>query len=262
MNPDVATGIFGKLPAHGDFIHRNLSTKVINVWDGWLQTFVGSTQERLADAWLDVYLTSPIWRFCLSEGVVDEHRWAGIVLPSVDRVGRYFPFSVMRKLSADAIPTDFINAQQNWFQAIEYAALRALDGQIQTERLIEELNQLQPESNSSYRRQRGAHLDAGVVVDMDLQGSSGLTTMPYFLDAFVSATFNSYSVWSTAGSDRVEPCLFVTPGMPPASGGAAMMDGLWEHWEWSVPVRPLPMSRQPEVQDEPGMAPPTWRPSY
>lgn len=239
MKPELATGIFGKLPAHGDFIHRNLSTKVINVWDGWLQTFVGSTQERLADAWLDVYLTSPIWRFCLAEGVVDEHAWAGILLPSVDRVGRYFPFSVMRPLAQGTSISAFISSQEAWFASLETAALRALDGQIQVERLMEELNAQAPAA-SNYAPQGSAHLDAGVVVDTDFEEPSALSAMPYLLDAFVSSTFNSYSIWSTAGSERVEPCLFVCPGMPPVSGGAAMLDGLWEHWEWSVPVRPLP----------------------
>ena len=56
---------------------------------------------------------------------------------------------------------------------------------------------------------------------------------------WVGATFTSFSYWSTTGSDRVEPCLFVTPGMPPAAASAALLDGLWEHWEWSVPVRPI-----------------------
>lgn len=238
MKNELATGIFGKLPAHGDFIHRNLSSRVVNVWDTWLQTLVGSTQERLADAWLDIYLTSPIWRFCLAEGVVDENAWAGILLPSVDRVGRYFPFSVMRPLAKGTVVTAFIANQDSWYESLENAALRALDGQIQVERLMEELNAQQP-TPAAYAPQRAAHLDAGVVVDTDFEQPATSTAMPYLLDAFVGGTFNSYSIWSTLGSERVEPCLFVCPGMPPVSGGAAMLDGLWEHWEWSVPVRPL-----------------------
>lgn len=233
------TGVFGKLPAHGDFIHRNLSSKVINVWDGWLQTFVGSTQERLADAWLEIYLTSPIWRFCLSEGVVDDHKWAGIVLPSVDRVGRYFPFSVMSKVSANTVPSEFIVSQQAWFECLELVALKALDGQLQVDRLVDEINAVAPIA-SDYQLQAHTRLDAGVVVDSGADDSSSRSVLPYLLNAFVESTFSSYSLWSTSGSERVEPCTFITPGMPPVAGAAAMLDGLWEHWDWAVPVRPLP----------------------
>jgi type VI secretion system protein ImpM len=66
-----SVGLFGKLPAHGDFIYRNLPSNFINAWDAWLQGFVGSSQEQIGESWLDVYLTSPIWRFVLSDGVID-----------------------------------------------------------------------------------------------------------------------------------------------------------------------------------------------
>lgn len=238
MKPQ-ATGIFGKLPAHGDFLHRNLPSKVVNEWDSWLQTFVGSTQERLGDAWLDVYLTSPIWRYCLSPGVVDDHYWGGIVLPSVDRVGRYFPFSIMRRLPETTVPCDFMTIQTEWFAQLEQAALRALDGQTQVEALVQEVNAVNLTGTPLYVRQARPNLDAGVVVDMDFDKPVPQATLSHFLDAFVASTFSSYSVWSTSGSDRVDPCVFITHGMPPVAGAAAMLDGLWEDWEWSVPVRPL-----------------------
>lgn len=231
------TGIFGKLPAHGDFLHRNLPSRVINVWDEWLQAFVANTQERLGESWLEIYLTSPIWRYCLSQGVVDDNQWAGIVLPSVDRVGRYFPFSIMRKISNGLAPSEFVETGVQWYEEIENLALQALDGQLQIDALLDALNQLSPPGGSQYIRQPAGPAEAGVVVDFDYEQGQILNTMPHLLDLFIKTTFNCYSVWQTAGSDRVMPCVFVIPGMPPVSGGAAMLDGLWEHWEWSVPVR-------------------------
>lgn len=236
MNVQQATGIFGKLPAHGDFIHRNLSSRVINSWDAWLQAFIGSTQERLGEHWLDVYLTSPIWRFCLSSGVLDDNVWAGILLPSVDRVGRYFPLTVIRKLSVATVPTAFIGEQHAWYEALESAALAALDGQVQVEQLIELTNQAQPAVTHGYRKQRARPVTAGVVIDTDFEQPEPGATLAFFLDAFVAAAFASYSVWATSGSDRVHPCTFITAAMPPTAGGAAMLDGQWEAWEWSVPV--------------------------
>jgi type VI secretion system protein ImpM len=234
-----ATGLFGKLPAHGDFIHRNLPTKLINEWDAWLQTFIGSTQERLGDSWLEIYLTSPIWRFCLSPGTLDGNAWAGIWLPSVDRVGRYFPFSVLRRLPERTSLASFLSQQGEWFTAVEALALKALDGQLPVDRLLEELAQIKPSAREAYRYQSPPRPDAGLVVDLDFDDPVLTPALPHLLDAFVSSTFNSYSLWSTAGSERVEPCVFVTPAMPPVAGAAAMLDGLWEDWDWSVPVQPL-----------------------
>ena len=93
MNAKNSVGFFGKLPSHGDFVYRELPNNFISVWDEWLQNFIGSTKEQIGEAWLDTYFTSPIWRFAFSAGVIDQNAWAGIMLPSVDRVGRYFPFT-------------------------------------------------------------------------------------------------------------------------------------------------------------------------
>jgi type VI secretion system protein ImpM len=237
-NQTQSTGLFGKLPAHGDFLHRNLPSKAINEWDKWLQTFIGSTQERLGESWLEIYLTSPIWRFCLSSGTLDNSAWAGIMLPSVDRVGRYFPFSILRKLPESMSLADFALSQRSWYDKIESLALRALDGQLIVDRLLEELNLISLGPTDGYQRQASAKLAAGLVVDLDLDEPDNSAALPHLLDAFVSNTFTSFSYWHTSGSDRVEPCIFVTQGLPPPAGGAALFDGLWENWEWSVPVLP------------------------
>ncbi len=253
MNIHSTIGIFGKLPAHGDFIHRNLPSKVINEWDEWLQTFIGSSQERMGESWLDMYLTSPIWRFCLSAGVFDDNQWAGIVLPSVDRVGRYFPFSVLAKLPENTSPCEFMANQQAWFEAVETLALSALDGQLQVDPMVESLNEIEA-VKGKYQRLGPANINAGLVIDMDFDEPSVAGTMAHHLDAFVAATFKSYGIWSTTGSEQVEPCSFIANGMPPVAGASAMLDGLWEHWEWSIPVRPLDLRPMPTTAEQ--QAPP------
>lgn len=57
-------GLFGKIPAHGDFVERNLQRSFSLQWDDWLQRGMASSREQLGSHWLDAYLTSPIWRFC------------------------------------------------------------------------------------------------------------------------------------------------------------------------------------------------------
>src|SRR4029453_391924 len=91
---DAAPGYHGKLPAKGDFVTRRLPRGFLDPWDGWLQDAIGGSRARRGEGWLDAYLTSPIWRFALSARLCGEAAVAGVAMPSVDRVGRYFPLTI------------------------------------------------------------------------------------------------------------------------------------------------------------------------
>lgn len=229
------TGLFGKLPAHGDFIYRDLPSTFINVWDQWLQGYVGSSQEQLGEAWLEIYMTSPIWRFAFTEGVIDNNVWAGIFLPSVDRVGRYFPFSIATRLPAQTNATEFICTRPNWYQTMEEAALRALDGQLKIDDLIEELNDSNPMKKETYTRGARIESPSKMVVKNAGADHSASATLPFMLDACLASTIQAYSMWSTGGSAVINPCAFVSKGLPQLSGIAAMMDGNWSGWRWQEP---------------------------
>ncbi len=235
MSVSKLTGLFGKLPAHGDFIQRNLPASFVNVWDQWLQGFVGGSQEQLGEEWLDTYLTSPIWRFVLSEGVVDEHQWAGVALPSVDRVGRYYPFSAITRIDFKTNPCEFAATQMAWFDALEQICLSALDGKILIDELVEEINAANPINEGSYDKVSPADTNGGVIVEMEFEEQSPSTVYPYLLDSFASQALSSYSVWSTKGSELINPCTFITQGLPAIAGVAAMLDGRWSHWQWQQP---------------------------
>src|SRR5664279_3439708 len=91
---DVATipGWYGKLPTLGDFASRRLEADFIEPWDLWLGEGLQGQRESMGDAWLDAYLQSPPWRFLLMPGVLPGFDAglivAGVLMPSVDRVGR------------------------------------------------------------------------------------------------------------------------------------------------------------------------------
>ena len=233
-------GLFGKLPAHGDFVHRNLPTNLINIWDEWLQQFIAGSQEQLGDAWLDIYLTSPIWRFVLSPGVIDERIWLGIIMPSVDRVGRYFPFSVIMPITAQHNPLMVINTYAEWFESVEQSALLALDGQCGIDSLMEQVHQIeytveQPYLQTNNRAGMEARPNAAIVLDAPPQAATPIMAMPYLLNTLVTQSMPSYSVWSTLGSEWVTACLFVSPSLPPINGIAAMLDGQWSERGWQQP---------------------------
>lgn len=228
-------GLYGKLPAHGDFVQRNLPTVFVQEWDQWLQHLVAGAREKIGEAWLEIYLTSPIWRFVLSHGVIDTHHWAGIVLPSVDQVGRYFPFSIIMQVGQQHHPAEFLALQSAWFAGIEELALRALEGELSLDELVEELEQSGALLDSAYQQANNATDANDLQVDMEFEEQSVLTAYPALLDALLARQFSSYSVWSTDGSERVAPCVFSVQGLPSVGKLPAMLDGQWQYWGWRQP---------------------------
>jgi len=230
-------GLFGKLPAHGDFVQRNLSSGFINVWDEWLQHFIAGTQEQLGEDWLNIYLTSPIWRFVFSAGVIDENNWTGIMMPSVDRVGRYYPFSVIKKLPQAVNPFEFIQLQTAWYKNIEALALDALDGVLLIDDLMSELESNTVEHKSDYSRSAFNFDNDGFQFDMVFEEQSTSTVYPLLLDTVMTKSFQSYSVWQTSGSDCISPCLFSAQGLPAVQKMPAMLNGDWQGCNWQQPYR-------------------------
>jgi len=119
-------GIFGKLPWLGDFVTRRLPHSFVEPWDDWLQRGMAATREALGEVWLDSFLTAPVWRFLLPAGSAGPAAMAGLLMPSVDRVGRYFPLTLASPLDADPGPEAPLLAA-GWFDMLERTALAALD---------------------------------------------------------------------------------------------------------------------------------------
>jgi type VI secretion system protein ImpM len=122
----VIPGWYGKLPALGDFASRRLPPDFVRAWDEWLQEALRAARAALGESWHDCYLTTPIWRFALLPGLAGDIGWAGILMPSVDRVGRQFPLTVAAPLTPQA-EAEIIFGGAGWFARLEDAALAVLD---------------------------------------------------------------------------------------------------------------------------------------
>jgi type VI secretion system protein ImpM len=230
------TGLYGKLPAYGDFITRKLGSSFINPWDEWLQCYVSASKEQLGDGWLDIYLTSPIWRFSLSPGVIDESTWCGLIMPSVDRVGRYFPFSVVRSFSARVSPVGFMFTQQAWFQQIESYCLMALDGKVDVDQLLTNVNGVAIDIYGLYQATSHLGEPGPFVVGLATEDELSLNdSLPCLLDASLSSSLSSFSIWQTQGSELIAPLVFACQSFPPIGGISSMLDGQWQQRNWKIP---------------------------
>jgi type VI secretion system protein ImpM len=135
-------GWFGKLPALGDFASRRLSSEFIAEWDAWLQRSLAASRRQLGERWLELYLTSPIWRFALLSRACGPDAWAGVLMPSVDNVGRYFPLTIALPLGESLSSLRRIGAAEAWYASVEEVALSALDDRFTIDALEERLAQL------------------------------------------------------------------------------------------------------------------------
>jgi type VI secretion system protein ImpM len=122
-----APGWYGKLPSLGDFASRRLPDEFIRPWDEWLQVVLQASRASLGEAWLDCYLTMPIWRFVLLPGLLGPSGWAGVLMPSVDRVGRHFPLTLAVEPSSGVGVAEAVFDRADWFARLEGIALTVLD---------------------------------------------------------------------------------------------------------------------------------------
>ena len=79
--------VFGKMPAHGDFVSRGLTPEQSERWDSWIAGEILTQRTALGDAFEDRFDHAPVWRFAVPYG---DERLVGAMAPSADSVGRRF----------------------------------------------------------------------------------------------------------------------------------------------------------------------------
>jgi len=244
MNPLVQTGFYGKLPSLGDFVSRRLPRSFVDHWDRWLQSAMAASREQLGDSWLDIYLTSPIWRFGLGAGVCGANAWAGVLMPSVDKVGRYYPLTLAAPVAEPQNLPFLFHPGCAWFEALETLALSGLENDFDLADFDRELEKLSlpgfMENGSDMSRIQSTgpgrfalHFEMESLrrASDAFMGLSGC-----LLDRFLSM----YSLWSTAGSEHIEASFLACEGLPPIDAFVALMTGRWEQRGWAISTRRLP----------------------
>lgn len=125
--------VFGKLPAHGDFIARGLSAGAHEDWDNFLSASLAQAREDLGERFEAHYDSAPAWRFALADA-------SGAIAPSIDRAGRRFPL-MLGRAGSDSAETAKMAA------ACEDLLYRALGESMTIDTLWEAVSALEPEAS-------------------------------------------------------------------------------------------------------------------
>lgn len=227
-----APGWHGKLPVLGDFASRRLDQEFLEVWDGWLAAGMLALRESMEDGWLDAYLASPIWRFLLMPGVLGgeagKQAWAGVLMPSVDRVGRYFPFTIAQPLGAGPLSMEQMPALWQWLGRLDDLAADAMYSDWSIDRLESELSSVGGP---------GLHVHEPPPVATPGAGTPTWSALDTGLDPVALIGMEAQALWSEhsrgiaywyACADQDAPRLMRSCGLPDASiaqvlfGGATM----------------------------------------
>jgi type VI secretion system protein ImpM len=231
-----AVGWYGKIPGAGDFIARRVPASFSEPWDRWLQAAIEGSHERLGKGWRDAFLSMPAWRFVLGPGVVGANAWAGLLVPSVDAVGRYFPLTVACALpSASLDVAATLLGAGRWFDEIESIALDAIAPRADTTAIDTALAQRRfearwlaaPESSDATLPIPGGKPQ---MLCVELAAAGGGNTAA--LRELAGRLREPYSAWLTEPSELLARALLLCETLPAGEQFCAMMDGRWLEHGW------------------------------
>jgi type VI secretion system protein ImpM len=250
----LAIGWYGKLPGSGDFVTRRLPHAFLDPWDAWLRTVIAGSRALLGEGWQDAFLSMPAWRFVLGRGVAGEEAWAGLIIPSVDAVGRYFPLTAACRLPLrDANPLRTLCTARLWYDELEPVVLgvlapgadrNAFDSELARRRFNRDLIVCREplEQGTPVRETRSDSFWMPLPPDGDidpfLKGPGGPA----------SITAGPECVWLAEDSEIFGRCLLLGNGLPAAEQFCAMMNGKWASHGWQVRI---PAASEHSTEREP-----------
>ena len=213
-------GWYGKLPTLGDFASRRLDPAWIAAWDAWLAQGLGTLRAD-DDAWLDGYLASPAWRFVVMPGAIPgdagARACAGVLMASVDRVGRYFPLTLMAPLDALPRSTAKLEALLGWLARLEDIAVDAMQDDWSIDRLERELATCTCPIESDGETQPDDAMQRPLTVETlvrDVPADAAALAQRFADAAFVHAraAWAGASFWLAANEQP--PRMMITQGLP------------------------------------------------
>lgn len=237
MEYEQTTGYFGKIPAKGDFLTGNLSMDFTEPWDLWMRDVLAHSKAQLQEDWQDCYLTAPIYHFALSSGICGNSTWVGVLMPSVDSVGRYFPMTICQSHPARSNTLTLLESESQWLQSAEALLLSCLDDDFSLEQFEEKLTTPNVEDDGDTTislKKTTMHKFEDKAWGFPVHEAEKINVLyPELLNDMLTTFYANYSVWRTNGSETVDSRLVLCEGLPAHNSCTALFDGQWSKWGWS-----------------------------
>ncbi|MGB3621488.1 type VI secretion system-associated protein TagF [Ketobacter sp. MCCC 1A13808] len=235
MSAEDVPGLHGRIPAYRDVVTRNLRSEFVLTWNQWIQRSMPVAQDNLGSEWLDTYLTSPLWRFVFSAGLVGQNVWCGVMMPSVDRTGQYYPFMLAQPLPATTLPTALFSEAELWFQALEQIALESLQPDGTLQQIESRLHALPRPETRVNTAATGWEMNRPVAVNLTVSPYNPLQSYPSLLHELLRQRYPSYSLWWSMGSERVAPAQLISGYLPTPQCYTSLLAGDWDERGWDTP---------------------------
>lgn len=235
-----APGWYGKLSTLGDFAHRRLPAEFIKIGDAWLSRAMTASHQQLGDRWLDVYLSAPVMRFAWAPGVADAHHWwFGLLMPSCDNVGRYFPLLIAHRRTRPPLDRIALDHLESWFDHLAEAAAHTLENKASIESFEQALSDAPPWPTPSARTWLPPRVMSDSPSASMSTSTSTSTTERYQLGRHATLNqwlyamaiddlhvrFSGCSIWWRRSAAGQESIASVVHGLPDATAFAQMLSG-------------------------------------
>ncbi|MCZ7447084.1 type VI secretion system-associated protein TagF [Agrobacterium rhizogenes] len=135
-------GFFGKLPSHGDFISDGLERELIGTFDDWMRSGMHACADMFAGRWPEIFSSSPPIRFIVESGIWGNSAYAGVLVPSADRVGRKYPLAIIAQLNGFRRHPRTLYLDDTWFMAVEALAETSMTGDFDMSRFNASIKKL------------------------------------------------------------------------------------------------------------------------
>jgi len=217
--------LYGKLPTKRDFIAIGATRDFLDQWEPWLQGSVSASQAKLKERWQDAFLRAPIWRFWLGADLCGI-AVTGAFMPSLDKVGRYFPLTlfVCADQGATIAPPE-INPQDDWFKATEDFLISTLDHEKTFEAAVQDLSQLAMPLQTAIAPSPDIFMDSNATASIQSDGQPFADIFASLRRADFDQIYAGTTFWWTAGGEDYVPMAFCAKRMPDPFLFAGMLTG-------------------------------------
>lgn len=238
-------GLFGKLPAAGDFVNRGFSPVLCEKLDALIQTALGAAaaeaggvREVMEQSWPVMIVIRP--------GALCETGFSGLWLPSQDRVGRSYPLCIGHEL-----PSAEANMAMPWPSRVVTgqllrSGLEATQQGLGADDLLARLPTSEEWESDSIRELPFSSSSDETVPDVACRGSMFALQGPEERMTVPSRALGGRLPWvvevlgTVIGADGQALWFFGSRSTLAWTHFAALFDGRWDHWSWAVSPCALP----------------------